>query len=266
MAPALALCCGPGAQRLARYAHSRAVVAAALVAVLPAAGLACFYVSAAGPALARRLLYPNPLYEDLAVGRWLGQASAPQESLYVYGSEPQIYVYAGRRCATATTFAYPLTLMHARPGRIDAELRALREARPAFVVYSRQPLSTLISGPEGWRFRDEVRRCAAAGLPAGQLHNFVEGAGWTRPRRAGQLGKCPVFHLAAYYVPDDTCGLYRTWIQIPQSWQRPASLRGVRRRADGAEIWLNGQPVLVNEPSWASPISMKAPGPASRWT
>ena len=157
-APALSLCAGLGAQRLARRFGARAAVAAAAaLALLPAAGYASLYASVSGPALARRLLYPNPLYEARAIAEYAASRTRLEDFIYVFGSEPQIYVYAGRRGATPHPTAYALTLLSAKPGQIEEELALLRERRPKLVVYIAQPFSTLISTRQGWRFREEIK-------------------------------------------------------------------------------------------------------------
>lgn len=153
-APALALCAAAGVARLRGRA---AWAAAAGAALLPAFSYAGTYASRPGPELARALLFPNPLYEDVELGRLARETTAPSDTLYVFGSEPPIYVYAGRRCATRRTFVYGLTLLRPERGAVDAELAALRAARPRLVVYSTQALSTLIAHSEGLRFRDGVR-------------------------------------------------------------------------------------------------------------
>ena len=79
--------------------------------------------------------------------------------------------------------------------------------------------------------------------------NFVDGAGWTNivvPGNWEMFGFSP----CTYYGPDNTCGLYQDWIQIPQSWQGRRVYLQFDGVLAGAEIWLNGQPVPVNEPSW----------------
>lgn len=85
--------------------------------------------------------------------------------------------------------------------------------------------------------------------PTFQQMNYVETAGWTNlpvPGNWEMYGISP----CTYYVPDDTCGLYRYWFQIPQSWQGRRVYVYFDGVLDGAQIWLNGQPVPVNEPSW----------------
>ncbi len=82
-----------------------------------------------------------------------------------------------------------------------------------------------------------------------QMTNYVEGSGWSSLAVPGNW-EMYGFSPCTYYVPDDTCGLYRNWIQIPQSWQGRRVYLSFDGVLTGAEIWLNGQPVPVNEPSW----------------
>lgn len=154
----LSLCAGWGVERLRGRAGPEAAWAAVLgLAVLPALAAPRAYAERSPEALAKRLLYPNPLVEDRRMGELVAERTAPQDRVYVFGSEPSIYVYAGRRAATPTSLAYMLTLRRPRPGAVDEELERLRAARPKLVVYSRQPLSTLIAHREGLRYRDEIR-------------------------------------------------------------------------------------------------------------
>jgi beta-galactosidase len=82
-----------------------------------------------------------------------------------------------------------------------------------------------------------------------QKPEYAEGAGWRDLRVPGNwemAGLSP----ATYNQPDNASGFYRLWFSVPRSWEG----REVRLLFDGvqngAELWLNGQPVAVDEPSW----------------
>jgi autotransporter-associated beta strand protein len=82
-----------------------------------------------------------------------------------------------------------------------------------------------------------------------QRPDYVEGAGWTNLAVPGNW-EMAGFSPCTYYVPDTTSGLYRDWFQVPALWQGRQvylSLDGVQ---NSAQVWVNGQPAMVNEASW----------------
>jgi beta-galactosidase len=79
--------------------------------------------------------------------------------------------------------------------------------------------------------------------------DYVEGAQWhdlNVPGNWEMAGYSP----ATYFQPDNASGFYRRMFTVPESWRG----RIIRVNFDGvqnaAEIWLNGHPVPVTEPSW----------------
>jgi hypothetical protein len=61
------------------------------------------------------------------VAAFIAQNSGREESNFVYGSEPQIYCYAGRKSATRYIFVYPLMTAFADvAGRQQAALAEIR--------------------------------------------------------------------------------------------------------------------------------------------
>ena len=82
-----------------------------------------------------------------------------------------------------------------------------------------------------------------------QKTDYQEGTTWTNlvvPGNWEMAGLSP----ATYNQPDNASGFYRLWFKVPASWKG----RGVRLVFDGvqngAEFWLNGNAVSVDEPSW----------------
>lgn len=165
-APPLCLAAAFGVERLGR----RGWAALAVLAFLPAAAHADFYFRKGRERAAKDLLYPSPLLETETLGAWLRERTDPSERIWVFGSEPALYVYSGRRAATRHDFVYPLTMFPKSAAPLEEELAELRAARPVFVVYVNQPISTLIGSSLGLAFRDAVRGWLSADY---RLEGFV---------------------------------------------------------------------------------------------
>jgi hypothetical protein len=161
--PALALAAAAGMNRLSASIGARRLgwLLCALC-LYPAAVRARPYFVDPPEITARRLLYANPLYEAKAIGEYARARTAPDETIYVFGSETQIYVYARRRCATRYAYIYPLTLFPVGPEEGERELSRLAAAPPKLVVYSAQPFSTLVASKAGESFRDGFQRLLRA--------------------------------------------------------------------------------------------------------
>ncbi len=120
--PAIALLAALGAERLLDRAHehaaapgTRRALGALLLGLLvlyPPAVEADLYLT--GPSLARVIYGLNPFMEGEAVGRYLADHTAPDETVYVFGTEGQFLFHAGRRSATRFVFTYPLGSTHPR--------------------------------------------------------------------------------------------------------------------------------------------------------
>jgi regulator of protease activity HflC (stomatin/prohibitin superfamily) len=76
----------------------------------------------------------------------IARTSEPGDSVYVVGSEPQIFFHAARRSATRCIFFYPLTGGY--PDALERQRHAIAEveaSRPRYVVWANVPTSLLSS-------------------------------------------------------------------------------------------------------------------------
>lgn len=156
-APPLCLTAAYGVERLGRRSARWAWASLAALALIPAAAQADFYFSKSPESVAKDLLYPSPLLESRWLGAWLKENAPAGRPIWVFGSEPQIYWYSGLNAATRHDFVYPLTMFPKNSAPLEAEIAALAAAKPSYVVYINQPVSTLIGSMLGLRFRDHVR-------------------------------------------------------------------------------------------------------------
>ncbi len=207
--PPLALCAGLGLARLAPVRPRLAVWALIALGLWPAAAHGRSYLERDPVRLAKRLLHPNPVWEAVAAAHAARRLTSPGESIYVFGSEPQIYVYADRLCATRHIYVYPLTLFPRGPGEVEGELQRLSSDPPSLILYVNQPSSLLIASAAGEAFKEGVRRLLeqkyryAGRVPispnaAGTWENAATGgaADWTteailgfRPVRVGRASR-----------------------------------------------------------------------------
>ena len=82
-----------------------------------------------------------------------------------------------------------------------------------------------------------------------QEPDYKEGKGWSKlavPSNWEMAGMSP----ATFNRPDDTVGLYRLRFDVPKKWKGRCVRLAFDGIQNGAEIWLNGKPVAVDEPSW----------------
>lgn len=79
--------------------------------------------------------------------------------------------------------------------------------------------------------------------------DYAEDRNWHDLRVPGNW-EMAGYSPATYWQPDNASGLYRKWVDIPGAWAGKVVKVNFDGVQCGAEIWLNGQPVDVTEPSW----------------
>jgi 4-amino-4-deoxy-L-arabinose transferase-like glycosyltransferase len=83
-----------------------------------------------------------PFGESLAVADYIAAHTKPDDTIFVYGSEPQIPYYANRKSASRYIFVYPLmTPFPDTPARQAGVLDELKRNRPRMIVVAKQESS-----------------------------------------------------------------------------------------------------------------------------
>lgn len=133
-APALALLAGRGAV-LAVRGRIPAVAASAAAVLYGLAAAWGFYGPGAPEEKARRLHGYNPFPESPAVAGTVAARSGPKDTVFVFGSEPQILFLSKRKSATRYIYSYPLLTSYPETGRRQVEaMEEVRRNRPKFIV------------------------------------------------------------------------------------------------------------------------------------
>jgi hypothetical protein len=150
LVPPLTLLAGLGSVALfRRLAAVKTWVKTGLASLVAAAAIAIgilsapwYYFHGTAETKCRQLYANNPFPESMEVAQFIREHSSPNESIFVFGSEPQIYYYAQRRSASRYIFVYPLaTAFSDTLSRQQTVLEELEHNRPAFVVYVYAPPS-----------------------------------------------------------------------------------------------------------------------------
>ena len=119
--------------------------------------------------LSKTLLYPNPLFESKLIAQEIRKETSPSQKIYIFGSEPEIYIYSGRKAATPYITSYPLTLFPKNKSQISEELSRLEKSPPELIVYSDIAGSQVIGSALGLYFRDQIQNFLKARyLPVGK--------------------------------------------------------------------------------------------------
>jgi hypothetical protein len=147
-APALALLAAVGAAELVRAPlrgagpwratprAARIAIAVAALLALPSATLAP-YLFVHPPEVAIRRIYPGNAFEAMpALARRLAELTPPDETVFVFGAEPELFFYARRRSASRYIYLFPLygPYPDARRRQEDA-MTQIVTARPASAAF-----------------------------------------------------------------------------------------------------------------------------------
>jgi hypothetical protein len=86
--------------------------------------------------LVRKVQAGESFSEAVAVGGYIKAHSSEQDTIGLFGSEPEICFYSARHCASSYIYVYPLMEKQKFARQMQDEMtQQLREARPRFVVF-----------------------------------------------------------------------------------------------------------------------------------
>ncbi len=108
----------------------------------------------------RKVFSPaNPFAEALPVANFVREATAADEPVAIFGSEPEIWFYADRRAAAGYVYVY--ALMEPQPFALQMQrdmIRQLEASRPNVLVFVRVATSWLGSERSHREFPDWIQR------------------------------------------------------------------------------------------------------------
>jgi 4-amino-4-deoxy-L-arabinose transferase-like glycosyltransferase len=85
--------------------------------------------------LSRDLYDPSPFPESVEVAKYIASRSSASDRVAVFGSEPQIFFYSGRRSATGYIYTYSLMEDHRYALTMQKEMiDEIEASRPKFIV------------------------------------------------------------------------------------------------------------------------------------
>lgn len=93
----------------------------------------------------------NPFPESIEIAKFIKAESLPTDRVAVFGSEPQIYFYSGRRSATGHIYVYGLMEKH------DYNL-AMQQEMIREVILSDPKFIVVVSAPTSWMIRPDSEK------------------------------------------------------------------------------------------------------------
>jgi hypothetical protein len=99
--------------------------------------------------LCRFVYAGNPFTESIPVARYIETNTSLYDKILIFGSEPQLAFYSGRKSATGYIYMYDLVYDHPYVGKMQDEMfREAEESKPAMAIF--------VSVPYSWLARPEV--------------------------------------------------------------------------------------------------------------
>jgi hypothetical protein len=129
--------------------------------------------------LNQKIFGQDPFSAAVAVGNYIKEHSSEQETVALFGSEPEICFYSARHCASTYLYAYPLMEKQRFAQQMESDMmQQVQQARPRFLVYvdavrswevkpavEENPELLTMSWAYAHRYYEFVDRVAIAGDP-----------------------------------------------------------------------------------------------------
>jgi len=92
--------------------------------------------------LSREIYWPNPFVESVEIAKIIESHTTPQDTIAVFGSEPQLFFYSQRKSATSFIYMYPL--MEQQPYALQMQqdmVQQVEQHKPKILVFVRNQFS-----------------------------------------------------------------------------------------------------------------------------
>jgi hypothetical protein len=87
--------------------------------------------------LGQKIFGQDPFSEAVVAGTYIKAHSSEQDTIALFGSEPEICFYSARHCASSYLYTYPLMEKQKFAQQMQSDMmQQIQEARPRFVVYA----------------------------------------------------------------------------------------------------------------------------------
>jgi hypothetical protein len=116
-----------------------------VMAMMPGIAKEGSYLLTLDPLDVSRLVYgDNPFPEARIVGERIRDISEPEDTILVFGSEPELFFHARRRSATGHVYMYPMMETHAYANEMQLQyIQEAEAAAPEFIVVVNHEMSWL---------------------------------------------------------------------------------------------------------------------------
>jgi Dolichyl-phosphate-mannose-protein mannosyltransferase len=86
--------------------------------------------------LNEKIFGQDPFSEAIAVGNYIKAHSSEQDTIGLFGSEPEVCFYSARHCASSYLYMYPLMEKQRFAQEMESDMmQQVQQARPRFLVY-----------------------------------------------------------------------------------------------------------------------------------